>query len=183
MVDLLNGFTPLAAFMDGIAADLSTTSVVIRIAIAAVLGALIGLERKIADKPADVRTMMLICAGAATFIVLGQQIVADAGPEAITRIDTTRVLSYLISGIGFLGAGAILHSKKSIKGMTTASAIWAAAAIGAACGLAKFDSALTLTALVALVLWLPWLRGINSESESGNGNNSPPVPEEEPPLA
>ena len=47
-------------------------------------------------------------------------IAADAGPEAITRIDSTRVLSYIISGIGFLGAGAILHSKKSVKGLTTA---------------------------------------------------------------
>ncbi|MFG0305022.1 MAG: MgtC/SapB family protein [Phycisphaerales bacterium JB040] len=169
MDSLMHVYTPPLALLEGIADDLSTTSVVLRIGIAAVLGALIGLERKIADKPADVRTMMLICSGAATFIVLGQQIVADAGPEAITRVDTTRVLSYLISGIGFLGAGAILHSKKSIKGMTTASAIWAAAAIGAACGLAKFDSALTLTGLVVLVLWLPWLRGITAEN--GNGSH------------
>lgn len=175
MLTVLATSTPVPnVILDDLASDLTTVSVVIRLAIAAALGALIGLERKMADKPADGRTMMLICAGAAAFTLLGLQIAADAGPEAITRIDSTRVLSYIISGIGFLGAGAILHSKKSVKGLTTAAAIWVAAAIGAACGLAKFDTALMLFAIVIAALWAPWMLHINRDDDDDDDDDLGP---------
>jgi len=167
---------------DNLASDLTTVSVLIRLGIAATLGALIGLERKMADKPADGRTMMLICAGAAAFVLLGLQIAADAaetGSAEITRIDSTRVLSYIISGIGFLGAGAILHSKKAVIGLTTAAAIWVAAAIGAACGLAKFDTAFAMFGIVIVALWAPWVLRIakdddddDDDSHAGNRRTS-----------
>lgn len=166
-------------FLEGIQNDLGIVSITIRLALAAALGGLIGIERKMADKPADGRTMMLICVGAAAFVLLGLQISADMNADdatrvAITRIDSTRVLSYIISGIGFLGAGAILHSKKAVKGLTTAAAIWVAAAIGAACGLAKFDTAFVLFAIVLIAMWTPWLYNMsharNSESDKSSSN-------------
>lgn len=174
MLTLLSTNQPIPdVLLDGLAPDLTTVSVMIRLGIAAGLGALIGLERKIADKPADARTMMLICSGAAAFTLLGLQIAADAGPAEITRIDSTRVLSYIISGIGFLGAGAILHSKKAVIGLTTAAAIWVAAAIGAACGLGKFDTALMMFGIVMVALWTPWILNMNRDDSDANDRDEP----------
>lgn len=135
---------------------LDWTAVAVRLGLAAAFGAAIGWERKMSDKPADVRTMMLIAAGAAAFAVMGIQITATVGPDRGIQADPTRVLAYIISGVGFLGAGAILHSKKSIRGLTTAAAIWAAAGVGAACGLGLLPVATTLFAIVFVALWVPW---------------------------
>lgn len=185
MLTLLSTNQPIPdVLLDGLAPDLTTISVMIRLGIAAGLGALIGLERKMADKPADGRTMMLICAGAAAFVLLGLQIAADAGPSEITRIDSTRVLSYIISGIGFLGAGAILHSKKAVIGLTTAAAIWVAAAIGAACGLGKFDTALMMFGIVIVALWAPWVLHMNrDDGDANDGDDAPDNSEPELPIS
>lgn len=136
---------------------LPSWEIFVRLGLAAAMGAMIGLERSLADKPADSRTMILIAVGAAAFAITGQDlmIVNDAG--ASIRTDPTRVLAYIISGVGFLGAGAILHSKKSIRGLTTAAAIWAVAAVGAACGVGSLDIAGILFAFVVLTMWTPWL--------------------------
>ncbi len=132
-------------------------SVLLRLGLAALFGALLGWERGRSEKPADIRTMILIGAGAAMFALLGERMIDAGGDEAIMRADPTRVLAYIISGVGFLGAGAILHSKRSVKGLTTAASIWTVAAIGAACGVGEFMIALFLFAIAFVTLWTPWV--------------------------
>src|SRR6266540_607318 len=90
-----------------------------RLFVAAVLGAVIGLEREYHDHPAGMRTHLLVCVGAATFTVLS--IEAFKGPGA----DPARIAAQIVTGIGFLGAGAILKDRAGIRGLTTAASLWA----------------------------------------------------------
>jgi putative Mg2+ transporter-C (MgtC) family protein len=132
-------------------------AVLFRLLLAAVFGGLLGWERGRSEKPADIRTMVLIATGAAAFTLIGQQLIALSDNDAIIRADPTRVLSYIISGVGFLGAGAILHSKRAVKGLTTAASIWVVAAIGAACGVGEFMIAFFLFAITFVTMWAPWV--------------------------
>jgi len=128
-----------------------------RLLLAAIFGGLLGWERGRSDKPADIRTMILIATGAAAFTLIGQQLIALSDNDSIIRADPTRVLSYIISGVGFLGAGAILHSKRTVRGLTTAASIWVVAAIGAACGVGEFMIAFFLFAITFVTMWAPWV--------------------------
>src|SRR3989442_12396163 len=101
----------------------------IRLLLAAVLGGLIGIEREIRDKPAGLRTNILICVGSALFMSLSAQIAHLLGG------DPTRIAAQIISGIGFLGAGAVLHSHGFVLGLTTAATIWVVAGGGEGGGL------------------------------------------------
>ncbi len=132
-------------------------AVMFRLLLAAVFGGLLGWERGRSEKPADIRTMILIGTGAAAFTLIGQQLITLSDNDAIIRADPTRVLSYIISGVGFLGAGAILHSKRAVKGLTTAASIWVVAAIGAACGVGEFMIAFFLFAITFVTMWAPWV--------------------------
>jgi len=132
-------------------------AVLFRLLLAAVFGGLLGWERGRSEKPADIRTMILIATGAAAFTLIGQQLITLSDNDAIIRADPTRVLSYIISGVGFLGAGAILHSKRAVKGLTTAASIWVVAAIGAACGVGEFMIAFFLFAITFVTMWAPWV--------------------------
>lgn len=147
-----------------------------RLGLAAVLGALIGAERSRAEKPADTRTMMLISVGAAAFALVGERVIAGSEGGAAVGIvsDPTRVLAYIISGVGFLGAGAILHSKRTVKGLTTASSIWCTAAVGAACGLGEILIAGVVSGIVLVTLWGPWVYyGVTGKlPRNGNGNSA-----------
>lgn len=125
------------------------TVIVIRLTMAALLGACIGYDRERRGKEAGLRTHMMVSLGAALFILvplMGGMEIADA----------SRVLQGIITGIGFLGAGAILKQDKStsIKGLTTASSIWVAAAIGIAAGMGREATAImgTLAALFILIV-------------------------------
>lgn len=134
--------------------------IAIKLGLATILAAMLGWERGRADKPAGIRTMILISTGAATFAILGTRVIGQDmtnGAESIIRADPTRVLSYIISGVGFVGAGAILHSKKSVKGLTTAASIWVVAAIGAASGLGEYAVALLVFSVAFVSLWIPWV--------------------------
>jgi putative Mg2+ transporter-C (MgtC) family protein len=139
--------------------EIASAELAFRLCAAAVLGALIGAERSRAEKPADTRTMMLISVGAAAFALIGERVIAGSagGSEVGLVSDPTRVLAYIISGVGFLGAGAILHSKRTVKGLTTASSIWCTAAVGAACGLGELLIAGIVSAIVLVTLWGPWV--------------------------
>ena len=108
------------------------TRIVVRLAMAALLGGLLGWEREHAGKAAGVRTHMLVAMGAALFVLVAQQ----AGIEAA---DNSRVLQGIIAGVGFLGAGTILKgdAESQVKGLTTAAGIWLTAAIGVASGLGR----------------------------------------------
>jgi len=155
---------------------ITSTDIAWRLCLAAVLGALIGAERSRAEKPADTRTMMLISVGAAAFALVGERVIAGSDGAATRGIvsDPTRVLAYIISGVGFLGAGAILHSKRTVKGLTTASSIWCTAAVGAACGLGEILIAAIVSGIVLLTLWGPWVYyGVTGKAPpNGNANSA-----------
>ena len=120
----------------------------LRIVLAVVLGGIIGLERELGDKPAGLRTIILICVGACMFTIVSQIV---GGPDW----DSTRIAAQIVSGIGFLGAGAIIRDRQSVIGMTTAATIWAVAAIGMACGFGLWMLAIhgTVVILVALLVF------------------------------
>lgn len=126
------------------------TRITLRLTIAAVLGGLLGFEREQRGKSAGIKTHMLVCMGAALFVLIPQQ----AG--MITDDELSRVMQGVIAGIGFLGAGAILKGEheKDAKGLTTAAGIWLTAAIGVAAGLGREASAIlcTLFALGVLLI-------------------------------
>jgi putative Mg2+ transporter-C (MgtC) family protein len=121
--------------------------------LATLLGGAIGLERELAGKPAGLRTNILICVGAALFTQLSVDIAKiGISPDGHPFGDTTRITAQIVSGIGFLGAGAIMHSQGAIVGLTTAATIWVVAAVGAAIGAGAYVDALGSTALIMLVL-------------------------------
>jgi putative Mg2+ transporter-C (MgtC) family protein len=117
-----------------------------RLLVAGVLGAMIGLERELTGKEAGLRTMILICVGAALFTEMSQVLGAVQGG------DPTRIASNIVTGVGFLGAGTILHQGATVKGMTTAATIWVSAAVGMAAGAGDYVRAAGTTALVLLIL-------------------------------
>ena len=124
-----------------------------KLLLATVLGGAIGLEREMAGKPAGLRTNILICVGAALFTQLSVDL-AQVGYAQDGRPfgDTTRIAAQIVSGIGFLGAGAILHGEGAVVGLTTAATVWVVAAIGTAVGAGAFIDATGGTALIMLVL-------------------------------
>ncbi len=127
--------------------------IIIRLGLAAVGGALVGLERQVHDKPAGLRTNMLVALGAAGFVLTALASAQLAAPvEGRFAFDPTRILQGIVGGIGFLGAGVIIHSSGDIQGITTAAAMWVVAAVGAACGFGHFDlaAAMVVACLAAL---------------------------------
>jgi putative Mg2+ transporter-C (MgtC) family protein len=119
----------------------------VRLIAAAALGAVIGLEREIHDHPAGMRTHLLVSLGSAGFTVLS--IAAFPAPGA----DPARIAAQIVTGIGFLGAGAILKEGATIRGLTTAASLWATAAVGMAAGAGAWITALTITVIVVVSLW------------------------------
>ena len=119
----------------------------IRLLLAAVLGGLIGIEREIRDKPAGLRTNILICVGSALYMSLSTQIAQLLGG------DPTRIAAQIISGIGFLGAGAVLHSHGFVLGLTTAATIWVVAGVGMALGSGMYLVAVFATAMSLVTLY------------------------------
>jgi putative Mg2+ transporter-C (MgtC) family protein len=133
---------------------LSIGELVVRVILAAALGGALGLERELSDQPAGLRTHILVSLGAALFTLVGTFGFTFAGGAAI-RVDPTRIAAQVVTGIGFLGAGAILQQGLSIRGLTTAAALWVTAAIGTAVGLGYYSAAiLTLAATLAALLGL-----------------------------
>ena len=123
------------------------TRIVVRLLLAAILGGALGYERERRGKAAGVRTHMLVAIGAALFVLVPQQ----GGMEIA---DMSRVIQGIVTGVGFLGAGAIIkhHSEENVQGLTTAAGVWMTAAIGVACGLGRESTAVLSTLLALLVL-------------------------------
>ena len=124
-----------------------------RLLLASLLGGVIGIEREVSGKPAGLRTNLLICVGSALFTALSIEVAALGGDPGI-RSDPGRIAAQIVSGIGFLGAGSILHSRGRITGLTTAATIWVVAAVGMAVGARAYVAAVGTTALVVLSLVL-----------------------------
>jgi putative Mg2+ transporter-C (MgtC) family protein len=130
----------------------SIAEVTIRLFIAMVVGGLIGFDRERQDKPAGLRTHMLVSLGAATFTMLGFEVGAHLSPRTGEGFDPTRVLQGVVGGIGFLGAGAIIKSGGHVSGVTTAASVWVAGALGAAAGVGAYVLAGIATVMAFAIL-------------------------------
>jgi len=117
----------------------------VKILLALAAGSLVGLEREFRDKPAGLRTMIFISLGAATFTILSSRLALDKDP--------TRIMANIVTGIGFLGAGAILRDGMRITGLTTAATIWLTAALGMAIGGGQYILAGILAVTASIALW------------------------------
>jgi putative Mg2+ transporter-C (MgtC) family protein len=128
--------------------------VLLRLFVAAVLGGLIGLERELRERQAGLRTHLLVCVGSALFTLVSAYGFSDWG----VRVDPTRIAAQIVTGIGFLGAGAIIRQGLSVRGLTTAATLWLVAGIGMAAGAGYWEGA--IVAALGAVLVLGPLRGI-----------------------
>ena len=127
----------------------------LRILLAAGLGAAVGLEREVREHEAGLRTHMLVAVGSALFTLVSAygfgEFFAQTGP--VVPVDPTRIAAQIVTGIGFLGAGAIIRQGMNVRGLTTAATLWAVAAIGLASGAGYYFGAVATTVVVLIALW------------------------------
>jgi putative Mg2+ transporter-C (MgtC) family protein len=156
------------AFAREVPIDTSLLQFLQRLLLAAALGALVGAEREWHQKAAGLRTNTLIALGSALFTLMGLELAG--GPDA----DPTRVASQVVTGIGFLGGGAILRTGGTVKGLTTAATIWMNAAIGVAAGAGKFKLAVAgaVTTLLVLQALLPLERAMDRREVRRSGESA-----------
>ncbi len=140
--------------------------IILRLLLAVVASSLIGYDREHKSRPAGLRTHILVCLGACTVALIQENIMREAiefsrrYPEfhGVIRSDPARLICQVISGIGFLGAGTIIVTKRSVTGLTTAASLWTSAAIGLALGMGYYAIAFLAVAIALLVLGLVrWL--------------------------
>jgi putative Mg2+ transporter-C (MgtC) family protein len=125
--------------------DIFRLELLLQLGLATLLGGAIGLERELGGKPAGLRTNILICIGSALYTQLSLAMV-PAGSDA------SRVAGQIVTGVGFIGAGTILHARGAVVGLTSAATIWVVAAIGVALGAGHYPEALLSTLMVLVVL-------------------------------
>jgi putative Mg2+ transporter-C (MgtC) family protein len=137
--------------------ELGDLDMLARLSVAAGLGAAIGVEREIRDREAGIRTHLLVALGAALFTIISafgfRDILSASGPNVLVRLDPSRIAAQIVTGIGFLGAGAIIREGLSVRGLTTAGSLWVSAAIGMAAGSGWYWPAVVGTALTIFALW------------------------------
>jgi putative Mg2+ transporter-C (MgtC) family protein len=135
--------------------SLSWPEALARIVVAAALGGAVGLERELRDHDAGFRTHMLVAIGSALFTIVSAYAFRGflTGGGSVVRADPTRIAAQIVTGIGFLGAGAIIRQGVSVRGLTTAATLWVVAAIGMATGAGYYGGALITTAVVLVSLW------------------------------
>src|SRR5207253_1358395 len=141
---------PIRQIIERLGGEMSTvlSSTISRLVIAAVLGGIIGLERELHHKPAGLRTNMFICFGAAMFTILSDQLAMEHPG------DHTRIAAQIIPGIGFIGAGSILHSRGSVSGLTTAATLFVVASVGMAIGGGLYLTGVFATFVLLLALFI-----------------------------
>ena len=154
---------------------ISEVEMLVRLVLAVVLGALIGFDRETRAKPAGLRTFAIVSLGACIFTLVG--VMAFTGAA-----ETSRVVSTIITGVGFLGAGTIIQRRSGVLGLTTAAGIWAAAGIGMAVGIGLYTLAVGGTLSIVAALWvLGWLAERVPKSpddlDAGEDDREPPTPE------
>lgn len=141
-------------FATGIPA-LAWPEVLGRVALAAALGGVLGLERELREREAGLRTHLLVSVGSALFTIVsayGFREFLTSG-ASVVRADPTRIAAQIVTGIGFLGAGAIIRQGLAIRGLTTAATLWVVAAIGLASGAGYYSAAVISTAVALVALW------------------------------
>lgn len=139
----------LALFFPHLTMEDLLSKTMVRLMLAAFLGGIIGLERELKRRPAGLRTNMFICFGSAMFTILSTELAGQWGIG-----DHTRIAAQIIPGIGFIGAGSILHDKGGVSGLTTAATIFVVASIGMAAGSGLYLLAIFATMLIYLALHL-----------------------------
>ena len=135
--------------------ELHFGEILLRVVLAGILGGAIGAEREIREREAGLRTHMLVSIGAALFMLVSAYGFSDfhfSNASGITY-DPTRIAAQVVTGIGFLGAGAIIRQGLSVRGLTTAASLWVVAAIGLATGAGYYSAALITTVVVLVSLW------------------------------
>jgi putative Mg2+ transporter-C (MgtC) family protein len=142
--------------------DISSLDVAIRLLLAAVLGGAVGFEREVREREAGLRTHVLVSVGSALFFLVSAYAWTDwsfSQREGLV-FDPTRIAAQIVTGIGFLGAGAILRQGLTVRGLTTAASLWIVAAIGMAAGAGFYSAAVVATAIVLIGLGpFRWLEG------------------------
>lgn len=123
------------------------TTIVLRLAASVVLGGLIGLERELGGKPAGLRTIILVCLGSTIFVLIGLEL-------GLAGAELARIIAGVVTGIGFLGAGAIIRAQGEVYGLTTAATIWLASGLGAAVGAGYYVLAIIASLFALAVLRL-----------------------------
>lgn len=139
---------------------------IVKLVLAAICGGLVGLEREIRGRQAGFRTNLLVCVGAALAMIVSSHVAfigwpTPDGQRVSISMDPARIAYGVMAGVGFLGAGTILKSNGSIRGLTTAAGMWCVAALGLAAGLGMYTVTIGATVLVLLALWLlEYLEGL-----------------------
>ena len=130
----------------------------IKLGLATACGAAIGIERELHDKPAGLRTNMLICVGSTLITMVSIHVALTYAERQINIADPGRIAAQIVSGIGFLGAGTIIQARGSVHGLTTAATMWVLAGIGLAIGSGTYAPAIAGTAILLVTLSvLGWL--------------------------
>ncbi|HEV2669987.1 MAG TPA: MgtC/SapB family protein [Gemmatimonadales bacterium] len=124
----------------------------LQLGLATVLGGAIGLERELGGKPAGLRTNILICIGSVLYTHLSLAMLTGSTGAILAGTDTTRVAAQIVTGVGFIGAGTILHARGAVVGLTSAATIWVVAAIGIALGSGYYLEGVGTTLVVLVVL-------------------------------
>lgn len=145
---------------------------IVRLLLAAFLGGIVGIERGSGDRPAGFRTHILVCAGSALIMLVSMygydEYYVAGGPQPTTR-DSARIAAQVVSGIGFLGAGTIMHEGVTVRGLTTAASLWMISAIGLAAGAGMYVLSVvsTVVMMVTLVTFHSWEKRF-----AGNSRNA-----------
>lgn len=147
--------------------------ILIKIGIATLIGGLIGNERKKSGKPAGIATHMAVCLGATLLTLIQKEIdhetleLAKQYPQAIQmlKLDTARIPAQIVSGIGFLGGGVILHSRKTVSGITTAATIWITACLGIGIGFGYYKIVFPVAFVLLIALYILKKHGIFSDDK------------------
>lgn len=136
--------------------------IIVRVLLSFLCGLIIGLERSVTHKKIGFRTLTLVCVGSTAFTLVSIYGFKD--------VDTSRIAAQIVTGIGFLGAGAIIHTSYATKGLTTAAALWVSAAVGMACGTGMVVLATTLTVMSIILLWVmkPIKKHLDNIVDNGN---------------
>lgn len=131
---------------------ISNQQIVLRLIVSAALGSVVGLERSRRESAPGLRTHMLVCVGSTLFMIVSQFGFGDILGAPNVVLDPSRIAAQVVSGIGFLGAGAIILRREMVQGLTTAAGIWAVAAVGLAVGGGLFLAAVIATGLMLVIL-------------------------------
>lgn len=165
--------------LTALATHIGHLEILTRLGVAAVIGFAVGLERELKSKNLGLRTNMLVAIGAAAFGIVGAELVAryEEAAHGTLQFDPARIVEGIITGIGFLGAGAIIQGRGDIHGGTTAAAVWVLGGVGLACGLGLYALAVyTGTLLLFVLAVLGMFTGGSAVTPPKHKEGGPPPP-------